>query len=420
MNFQLSGSYSVFCLAIASFASFAQLGSIPSDFDAESCSAGNSPTPSACAEARLSPGHVRHALSCVQECIRSSGIGSLKNFRSCLKPHDGFRQKCTKFQDKLSKAPKEMGDRIFECFEGCKGQRDLQGKQQFEQIGEALKETSPELLLISAVQGNCSMDSLSFDVAALETLAEFHRATELLQNCGVVFLRGTLPPVSAQIVFDAAEVFLADAEQFLHAYLPGTAHAQKAGLSFAPNLRGGRFEVVPPTDPPVVKAVEMLGGGAISRLLGAVWKAPPELFVVQYMAQGPITWDQPQHGDSNTLEDAKVQLALQDYDGSDGPPEFFVGSHLVGIPKILMKVEPKLFPPVQFLPASAGDAIVYFSGLQHRGLANTGKRLQRMSLDIVLHSTDRFFHDSERLERAYIAENPNTKVEDFRKAWRRR
>jgi len=199
-----------------------------------------------------------------------------------------------------------------------------------------------------------------------------------------------------------AEEFLADQQRLLDVYIQvegqeDTDRENLTQLPFMPNLRGGRFEVNLPAEPLFDTVVSHIAQSAAPRILSKAWGSQAELLVFLLMSQAGATWDQAYHKDSDTVEEAKIQIALQNYDSGDGPPEFLLGSHLVVACRELSQANrSELFQVSLRAPAQAGDAVVYFSGVDHRGRANTAQRLQRRSLDVTLHSSGRYFYDSER------------------------
>lgn len=224
--------------------------------------------------------------------------------------------------------------------------------------------------------------NLAFDFGGHGLLARMGLA---FRSCGVVFLRRALSAETAAKLRTSAEALLSDQNRLLAAYVPphdsesGDAD-NRTGLPFPPNLLGGRFEVVPPDDENYDVALQELAAGPVPRVLASIWDGMPKLFVFLLMAQARVTWDQPVHSDADSVEEVKLQVALQDYGLDDGPPEFLLGSHCAaGLSRAPVERKRSLFPAVVRAPLSAGDAILYFSAVAHRGTANLGGNFQRLS-----------------------------------------
>eukprot|EP00656_Telonema_subtile_P055802 TRINITY_DN8752_c0_g1_i1.p1 TRINITY_DN8752_c0_g1~~TRINITY_DN8752_c0_g1_i1.p1 ORF type:complete len:178 (+),score=28.56 TRINITY_DN8752_c0_g1_i1:872-1405(+) len=121
------------------------------------------------------------------------------------------------------------------------------------------------------------------------------------------------------------------------------------------------------------------------------------------LAQLPQAPAQSYHFDSMTTEDLKVQVAMHSYEGADGATEFVPGSHAMPLyfswflasgdtrEDADSEFTADSCRKVQRKATSAGDAVLYFSSVLHRGGLNQGtSALPRYAIDTVFHSVGRF------------------------------
>ena len=281
-----------------------------------------------------------------------------------------------------------------------------------------------KLIRISKNIISCSEDALTFtaDDLSMTRIAEI---TETLQRCGVVFVPGlvsttTAGDVLAQIdATDTATItqqLLSDPKRDRRAF----DLTNKSKLPFAPNLRGGRFQIVPDAEDAMHRAVAEVTESVIPLVLEKFWQgSKPQLGYVTALRQGTNTWNQPFHVDKETTEDIQLQIALDDYDKSAGPVELCPVSHHVG--HVLSRgtwnafrnTLLAAFRPLIRVPAKAGDAILYSSSTFHRGTATSGS--SRTSLVFMMQSVGRRFHASEIRQMEHVSIFQATAV--YRALW---
>jgi len=352
----------------------------------------------------------QRAAACMQLCYTEDGIvavplsNSSSPTSSCLLPEDIERLRCQK-----------LGQDAAACNDAC---MRLAPPASFLPCA-----THPRVLQIAEGATLCSVERLTFDASSLQDQRNVDLAVEWLRKCGALFIRELVSPTTIHVSLAAAELFLNNSTQFFAAYeeppdgTEDTDPGNRTGLPFIPNLRGGRFEVMLPSEPSIMSAVEAIANGAVPQILEATWDSKSELFAFLLMAQSEIAWEQPFHKDTDSIEEVKMQVALQNCDGGDGLPEFLLGSHAAA--GMSTSGAQSLFPPSSRTQVRAGDAILYFSSVLHRGATNSDKRLKRLSFDAVLHSTGRFFHDSERFDehRTHVFASG---MAEFRRVWESR
>eukprot|EP00927_Polykrikos_kofoidii_P056829 TRINITY_DN50915_c0_g1_i1.p1 TRINITY_DN50915_c0_g1~~TRINITY_DN50915_c0_g1_i1.p1 ORF type:complete len:809 (-),score=127.27 TRINITY_DN50915_c0_g1_i1:131-2557(-) len=372
-----------------------------------------------------------HILACLQFCFDAKGLSAvglqhdstseeLKLLWSCLEPHDTARHSC-------SQVGTELKNKVQTCVTQCQDAGDSQHGPPKPPFADLPAASHPALLRVVEVHRRCNINDLYFSTFEYFDAEVTSTAVATLRRCGLVVLESALPEKSVSDLATHAGAFLSDRDRFLSAYYDehvdaADVNTKRAGTPFTPNLYGGRFEVVPPVDTEVVRAHKTLALGPVADILRRTWGSEPECFIMQYMCQAKVTWDQQFHRDANSVEDVKVQVALQDYGQGEGPPQFLLGSHLQSSFGSSMRMDyfTNLFPAFAPVFVRKGAAIVYFSAVLHRGVKNTKRRLQRLSLDYVIHSTGRFFHDSERVHRSFLETSPKTRkpVLKLRKIWR--
>jgi len=323
---------------------------------------------------------------------------------ACLRPDDTAREQCA-----------AIGDVGRLCVNTC-----IKWPRFASLLGHLAKD---ELHHIADAALTCSVDNLTFDASELWNVSNLAHASSELQRCGAIFVRELLPEQVVSAAHDAGRRFLANTSQLKAAYIElplqaeNTDEENRSGLPFAPNLRGGRFEVMPPMhDTSMSLALQAVAAGVVPHLLTLMWGSRADLFTFLLMSQANFTWNQPFHRDTHSVEEVKLQVALHDYGLRDGPPEFLLGSHCAA--GMTVRAAEDLFSSSTRATVKAGDAIVYLSSVLHRGIANTARTVERLSFDAVLHSTNRFAHDSESMHlehRPHLASSTN--LEKLRAIW---
>ena len=264
-----------------------------------------------------------------------------------------------------------------------------------------------KLIRISKNIISCSEDALTFAADDLST-TRIAEITETLQRCGVVFIPGLLSASTAGNALD--QMFPADTETLTQQLLRDPRQwnrteydeTNKTKLPFPPNLRGGRFQIVPDADDAMHRAVAEVTESVIPLVLEKFWKgSKPLLGFITAIRQAAHTWDQPFHVSRETTEEARLQIALDDYDKSAGPIELYPVSHYAvhalgrEMWKPFQDTLLAAFRPLIRVPAKAGDAILYSSSTFRRGTATSGS--SRTSLVFMMQSVGRRFHASDMM-----------------------
>jgi hypothetical protein len=255
-----------------------------------------------------------------------------------------------------------------------------------------------------------------------------------LRRCGVVFLQDLVSGGTASAAH--AELSALNSDELKGILVRTGAHFDRGGHATGPfepkpNLRGGRYQVIPRATTGVMGVVSEVASGAVASALGEVWGGGtgPQLGYLTGMLQGvhgARSWTQGAHPDSESAEDAQLQVHLHDYDDRAGPLEVFLCSHVMahalgrhelsaGLRLALLK---DTFPAAKRSQAKAGDAVLYLSGLFHRGLGSSdqGEAGKRSSLVFMLQSSGRRRHASELLKmQAAVDEHAETAI--FRALW---
>mmetsp|Transcript_75000 Transcript_75000/g.219710 ORF Transcript_75000/g.219710 Transcript_75000/m.219710 type:complete len:407 (-) Transcript_75000:66-1286(-) len=191
------------------------------------------------------------------------------------------------------------------------------------------------------------------------------------------------------------------------------------------NLPGGRFEAVPPATGDIVDIMEYLTlKFNTPKRLEPIWKdSIAQLSYVLVRAQHndtAVVTDQEWHHNRDTTEDIRLSVSVHKGGPDSGPLEFMPTSH---------RLHPRLQAPIASFPrgraigeTDVGDMVFYFARTKQRETKRTG-HVARVSLDMVLHSTGRYYHpssdrDPEKVEERYLqGEGPAKATATFKKLW---
>eukprot|EP00413_Alexandrium_margalefii_P044167 CAMPEP_0204601310 /NCGR_PEP_ID=MMETSP0661-20131031/55950_1 /ASSEMBLY_ACC=CAM_ASM_000606 /TAXON_ID=109239 /ORGANISM="Alexandrium margalefi, Strain AMGDE01CS-322" /LENGTH=405 /DNA_ID=CAMNT_0051612161 /DNA_START=54 /DNA_END=1271 /DNA_ORIENTATION=+ len=251
-----------------------------------------------------------------------------------------------------------------------------------------------------------------------------------LSRCGITQLHTMVPEHYIREAENHCRAFVHDKELFWAHYKD--THKGDVGTDadyheLPLNLPGGRFEVVPPATGDMVDVVEFLtkSGFNTPKRLEPIWTdSTAQLSYVVLRAQHndtALVVDQPWHIDRDTTEDIRLTVSVHKTGPEAGPLEILPTSH---------RFHPTLQAPVSSWPRGravaqldVGDLVFYFARTMHRGTKRTGNT-PRVSIDMVLHSTNRFYHqssdrDPEKVEERYLKGEAAAKAtKTFKRLWR--
>lgn len=320
---------------------------------------------------------------------------------------------CTSFEDKaIDRCDKAFGAQLETCM----------SEAETKPASVPVSDMMPELAQIRKDLVSC-YDKHGIRPRMVGTM------NEPLSRCGVTQLHGMVPDHYIIQAENHIRAFMHDRELFEAHYKD--AHKPKdipleADVHDMPlNLFGGRFEACPPATGDIVDVVEYLTlkFNTPQRLEpiweGSVARLSYTLIRAQHNDTAVVT-EQPWHVDRDTTEDIRLSVSVAKTGGEAGPLEILPTSH---------RLHPRLQAPVEAWPRGrpidqldVGDLVFYFARTKHRGAARTGRK-PRISIDLVLHSTGRYYHpssdrDQEKVEERFLQGEAASKATAiFKKLW---